>query len=112
MNHVNNHIYNKDKEMVLQVKSLEALQTLAGVPMPPNFRDMSAYDDKEFECVCGNVHHFHTMLNDRNYVATGANATMIVHCPDNQNYKTLITTKYKFMVVFKGFESLAGYKED
>lgn len=96
---------------MLQLKSVEALVKLAGIAMPPNSRDMSAYNDKEFECICGNMHKFNTSLNDRNYVATGANASMIVHCPNNSNSKTLITTKYKFVVVFSGFESLGGYKE-
>lgn len=96
---------------MLKVNSLSALEKLAGMAMPLHSRDMSAYDGKEFECVCGIVHQFNTRLNDRNYVASGANATMIVHCPNNSNNKTLITTKYKFMVVFNGFESLAGYEE-
>lgn len=96
---------------MLKAKNVAALEQLAGIAMPPNSRDMSAYDNNEFECICGNKHIFNASLNDRNYVATGANATMIVHCPNNSNNKTLITTKYKFMVVFRGFESLAGYKE-
>jgi hypothetical protein len=95
---------------MLKAKSLNALEELAGLAMPHNARDMSAYDNKEFECVCGNIHHFNTGLNNRNYIASGANATMVVDCPNDSNNKTLITTKYKFLVVFKGFESLAGYK--
>jgi hypothetical protein len=96
---------------MLSTKSLDALEKLAGLPMPQNSRDMTAYDGKEFKCICGEVHNFNATLNDRNYVASGANATMIVHCPYNRNDKTLITTKYKFIVIFKGFESLAGYRE-
>lgn len=95
---------------MLKVKSVAALEQLAGIAMPPRSRDMSAYNGKDFECICGEIHHFNTNLNDRNYVASGANASMIVHCPNNSNDKTLITTKYKFIVIFKGFESLAGYK--
>jgi hypothetical protein len=95
---------------MIKLKSVDALEQLAGLAMPLHSRDMSAYDGKEFECVCGNIHNFNTTLNERNYVALGANASMIVHCPNNSNHKTLITTKYKFMVMFKGFESLAGYR--
>lgn len=96
---------------MLKVESQKKLENLAGIPMPTNSRDMSAYNDKEFECVCGNIHLFNERLNDRNYGASGANATMIVHCPNNYNNKTIITTKYKFIVIFKGFESIAGYEE-
>lgn len=93
---------------MLNVKSKIELEKLAGIAFPKNSRDMSAYNGKEFECICGNIHYFDEILNDRNY---GANATMIVHCPNDYNSKTIITTKYKFFVIFKGFESLAGYKE-
>jgi hypothetical protein len=95
---------------MLKVKSIDALEQLAGIAMPLHSRDMTAYNGKEFECVCGDIHNFNITLNDRNYLASGANASMIVHCPNNSNHKTLITTKYKFMVVFKGFESLVGYE--
>lgn len=95
---------------MLKVKSIDALEQLAGIAMPLHSRDMTAYNGKKFECVCGDIHNFNITLNDRNYVASGANASMIVHCPNNSNHKTLITTKYKFMVIFKGFESLAGYE--
>lgn len=97
---------------MLKVKSLNALEELAGLAMPSNSRDMTPYNGTPFDCVCGDTHIFNHSLNDRNYVSTGANASMIVHCPNNFNSKTLITTKYKFMVMFKGFESLVGYEEN
>jgi hypothetical protein len=97
---------------MLNAKNMDALETLAGLAMPPNSRDMSAYNGKEFECICGSTHQFRSIFEYRNYVAAGANATMIVKCPNNSNYNTLITTKYKFIVVFKGFESLIGYMEE
>jgi len=97
---------------MLKAKSLQALETMAGLAMPPNSRDMSAYNGKEFECVCGQTHQFNSFsMHFRNYVATGGNATMIVKCPNNSSYSTLITTKYKYIVVFKGFDSMVGYKE-
>ena len=96
---------------MIKVKNMIELEKLAGIAMPQNYRDMSAYNGKEFECVCGKIHYFDETLNDRNYVARGANATMIVCCPNNYNIKTIITTKYKFFVIFQGFESLAGYEE-
>ncbi len=97
---------------MLKAKSLQALETLAGTAMPPNFRDMSAYNDKKFECICGQTHLFNSyIMNFRNYISVGVNATMIVECPNNQNGSTLITTKYKYLVVFKGFDSLVGYME-
>ena len=96
---------------MLQAKSLQALETIAGLAMPPHSRDMSAYNGKEFECICGKTHKFSSAMNFRNYGASGANATMIVKCPENSNCSTLITTKYKYIVVFKGFDSMIGYKE-
>ncbi len=97
---------------MLKAKSLQALETIAGLAMPPNSRDMSAYNGKEFECICGETHQFNsTFMQFRNYGATRANATMIVKCPNNSSYSTLITTKYKFIVVFKGFDSMIGYME-
>lgn len=97
---------------MLKIININALEKLAGIPMPQHSRDMSAYNSTPFECVCGKTHLFNERLNNRNYVASGANATMIVSCADNKNNKTLITTKYKFMVMFKGFESIAGYEEN
>ena len=97
---------------MLEAKSMDALEKLAGLAMPPNSRDMSAYNGKDFECICGDTHKFNAAFEYRNYVASGANAAMIVKCPNNSNYNTLIVTKYKFMVIFKGFESLIGYREE
>lgn len=97
---------------MLKITSIDALEKLAGSPMPQHSRDMSPYNGTPFECVCGETHLFNERLNNRNYVAFGTNATMIASCTDNKNNKTLITTKYKFVVMFKGFESIAGYKED
>ena len=96
---------------MIKVKNMIELEKLAGIAMPQNYRDMSAYNGKEFECVCGKIHCFDETLNYSNYVAKGANAKMIVCCPNNYNNKTIITTKYKFIVIFQGFESLAGYEE-
>ncbi|RBQ31640.1 hypothetical protein CRU92_05345 [Arcobacter sp. FW59] len=96
---------------MLKVKSTIELEKLAGIAMPTNSRDMSAYNGKEFQCICGKIHYFDESLNDRNYVSNGTNATMIVRCPNNHNSKTIITTKYKFFVIFQGFETLAGYEE-
>lgn len=96
---------------MLKIKSIEELENIAGIAMPENYRDMSAYNGKEFKCICGDIHYFEEMLNDRNYVASGVNAKMMVHCPNNYNSKTIITTKYRFIVIFNGFESIAGYKQ-
>lgn len=75
-------------------------------------RDMSIYDGKPFECACGKMHNFESSYMDfRNFVTNGANAKMIVTCPNDLNIATLIKTKYKFLVIFKGFESLAGNKQ-
>ena len=73
---------------MIKVKNMIELEKLAGIAMPQNYRDMSAYNGKEFECVCGKIHCFDETLNDRNYVARGANATMIVCCPNNYNRAT------------------------
>lgn len=81
----------------------------AGLPM--HQRDMSAYNGKPFDCACGARHEFHSSLMDyRNYASSGVNAKMVVVCPHNPTYSTLIETRYKFMVLFDRFESLAGNK--
>ncbi|EPC01897.1 hypothetical protein L861_19795 [Litchfieldella anticariensis FP35 = DSM 16096] len=74
----------------------------------PRYRDMSAYDGKPFECACGSTHAFYSNLNESNFATTGANAKMIVSCPSNAETYTLIKTKYKFMIMFDHFVSLAG----
>ncbi|WP_044414206.1 hypothetical protein [Thiomicrospira microaerophila] len=88
---------------------LDELLLMAGHQIPA--RDMSAYDGKPFQCACGKTHSFNTSYMDfRNYGSTGVNAKMLVVCPDDPRYSTLIQTKYKFMVIFDRFESLAGHK--
>jgi hypothetical protein len=83
----------------------------AGIQM--HKRDMSAYDGEAFKCVCGRAHAFVSHFNDyRNFGTTGANARMIVTCPDSSDKATLIQTKYKFMLMFDRFESIAGYSGD
>lgn len=79
----------------------------AGIPLLQS-RDMSAYEGKPFECACGRSHDFQTYYSYRNYGTTGANAKMVVICPADSNFATLIKTKYKYFVVFDRFESLAG----
>lgn len=74
----------------------------------PNERDMSAYNGKAFQCACGQEHEFESYMDYRNFFTTGANAKMVVTCPRDSTFATLIQTKYKFMVVFDRFISLAG----
>lgn len=90
--------------------SKEALVAAAGI-QDPNYRDMSVYDGKPFECACGSTHEFYSYLNKSNFATNGANAKMIVSCPSNTDTYTLIKTKYKFMVMFDRFISLAGARE-
>lgn len=83
----------------------------AGLPM--HQRDMSAYNGKSFDCACGQRHEFDSyMLNYLNFVASGANAKMIVNCPLDARFSTLIETKYKFLVIFDRFHSIAGNKSE
>lgn len=77
--------------MILTLNSLEKLEEMAGLPMPKDSRDMTPYNGKHYHCTCGNSHIFSHIYNERNYVASGANATMIVRCLDNPGIKTLIT---------------------
>lgn len=75
-------------------------------------RDMSVYDGKSFNCACGQTHEFQSSYMEfRNFATSGANAKMIVSCPNERGTSTLITTKYKFMVIFDCFKSIAGNKE-
>ena len=92
------------------MKHLGTLEFLseAGVQVPE--RDMSAYDGKSFDCSCGEQHEFASYMDYRNFATSGANAKMMVTCPIDPQYSTLIKTKYKFFVVFDRFVSLAGHK--
>lgn len=93
----------------MKILNPEALLIQAGTEIPYK-RDMSAYDGKLFQCACGNEHEFQSYLDYRNFGASGANAKMIVACPRDTNIFTLIETKYKFLVIFDKFISLAGCK--
>lgn len=73
-------------------------------------RDMSAYNEKPFQCACGKEHLFRSYMDYRNFGTTGANAKIMVTCPENPSCATLIHTKYKFLFVFDKFVSLAGCK--
>jgi hypothetical protein len=89
--------------------SVEEFLVEAGIRVP-NHRDMSAYDGKPFQCACGREHEFQSYMDYRNFVTSGANAKMIVTCPTNREFTTLVKTKYKFFVIFDRFVSLAGCK--
>lgn len=93
------------------MKNLNVEQFLleAGIRVPQH-RDMSVYDGKPFQCACGNEHEFQSYMDYRNFVTSGANAKMIVTCPRDPSFSTLIKTKYKFLVIFDKFISLAGCK--
>lgn len=75
-----------------------------------NTRDMSAYSGKLFKCACGSEHQFEPYMDYRNFGSTGANAKMMVTCPQDSSFATIIETKYKFMIFFDRFVSLAGTK--
>jgi hypothetical protein len=93
----------------MKLVDLEDLMLMAGHQLPA--RDMSAYDGKPFQCACNKTHAFQSAYMDfRNYGATGVNAKMLVACPDDPRFSTLIQTRYKFMVIFDRFESIAGHK--
>lgn len=96
----------------MKILNMQNFVMEAGIPMPKNLlRDMSPYNGTSFECACGKKHNFESSYMDfRNFATNGANAKMIVACPDDSSIVTLIKTKYKFLVIFKGFESLAGNK--
>lgn len=83
----------------------------AGIPLP-NHRDMSFYNGKPFHCACGQEHQFSDYMVANNFATTGLNAKMIVVCPGNSGFHTLIKTKYKFFFIFNGFVSLAGCQLD
>ncbi len=80
----------------------------AGMQVLNGPRDMSAYNGKPFQCACGKTHDFQSWMDFRNFVTNGLNAKMMVTCPDSQNIATIIKTKYKLLVVFDRFESIAG----
>jgi len=91
----------------MNIVCLDELFNIAGVRM--NSRNMSAYNGNIFDCVCGHSHTFNSCLNVANFGTTGNNARMIVICPIKTECFTLIQTRYKFLVVFDKFISLAGY---
>jgi hypothetical protein len=95
------------------MKMVHSFELIAEAGMMMPIRDMSAYDGKEFDCACGRKHSFNsTLMSYRNFGTTGANARMIVSCPLDSSYNTLIQTKYKFLVVFDKFISIAGSNGD
>lgn len=91
--------------------NLEGFLAEAGI-RTPHSRNMSPYNGKPFECACGEIHQFDDSMDYRNFATNGANAKIIVTCPYNSSVATLIKTKYKFLFMFDGFESLAGHKEE
>ena len=96
----------------MKILNMQDFLIEAGMRMPENLlRDMSAYNGTPFECACGKEHNFESSYIDfRNFATNGSNAKMMITCPDDSNIVTLIKTKYKLLVIFKGFESLAGNK--
>lgn len=92
----------------MKILSMEELVLEAGTMIQRSGMDI--YNGKEFECACGSTHEFSDHLDYRNFATNGANAQMIVTCPHNSNIATLIKTKYKFLVIFDKFISLAGTK--
>lgn len=92
----------------MKILNLDGLTTEAGLIMFK--RNMSTYNGKPFECACGETHNFDSKMIFQNYATNGVNAKMIITCPSNANIFTLVTTKYKFLVIFDFFESLAGSK--
>jgi hypothetical protein len=87
----------------------EAFLLEAGMQVPEH-RDMSAYNGKLFQCACGREHEFASYLKYVNFGTTGMNAKMIVSCPTEPAFATLIKTKYRFLFMFDRFISLAGCK--
>ena len=67
---------------------------------------MSAYYDRFFECSCGELHMFQKNIN---ILAEGGSQTIIIQCPVNPEYFTLLKIKLKWLVAFKEFEYVAGY---
>lgn len=92
----------------MKMLDMVEFQMMAGIRAPS--RDMSAYSGKSFQCACGDDHLFSPFMDYRNFATTGANAKMMVTCPNNPSVATIIQTKYKFLVVFDRFVSLAGHK--
>lgn len=94
------------------MRMLTTMELLEEAGIKTETRDMSAYDGKNFECSCGEVHAFdsNTMFY-WNYATTGINARMLVTCPIQPKFATLIQTKYKFVVVFDKFVSIAGTEQ-
>lgn len=89
--------------------TLEEILIEAG-QMTPHARDMSPYNGKLFQCACGNNHQFSASMDHRNFATNGANAKMLVTCPNDSTITTLIKTKYKFIFMFDRFLSIAGHK--
>jgi len=94
----------------MKILSMTDFLIEAGQPMFA--RNMSDYTGKLFRCACGKTHIFQPYMDFQNFAARGVNAKMIVTCPDNSNISTLIQTKYKYLVIFERFDSLAGCVEE
>jgi hypothetical protein len=75
-----------------------------------DYKQLHRVWETPFQCACGKEHLFNAYMDYRNFAATGANAKIMITCPENSSYATLIHTKYKFLFVFDKFVSLAGCK--
>jgi hypothetical protein len=96
---------------IKNMKYIDKKDMLAEAGVLMQQRDMSLYDGKPFECACGQSHAFWEFLNLGNFGTSGANAKMIVKCPNDTGAVTLIKTKNKFIFMFDRFISLAGCKD-
>lgn len=74
-------------------------------------RNMSVYNGRSFRCVCGSVHVFSSYIDRRNFVSSSMNAKMLITCPDNADFTTLVKAKHKYFFVFDRFVSLAGSRK-
>lgn len=74
-------------------------------------RNMSSYNGKMFDCACGSQHVFSSYMDRRNFVSSRLNAKMLITCPEDSSFATLVKAKHKCLFIFSEFVSIAGYHE-
>lgn len=74
-------------------------------------RNMMACNGKDFKCACGSTHVFSSYMGRMNFVSGRSNAKMLIICPKDSSFSTLVRVKYKCLFIFEKFISLAGNKQ-
>lgn len=74
----------------------------------PLRRDMEVFDGDSYDCACGGSHTFSSVFSL--VLSEGFNGRFILVCPNNRRLLSLIKTKMKFGLIYRGLEYLGGHQ--